>query len=166
MRRVILFIFSVRAVVCVCGGGRYTARLFLLFSFPCCSADHEQRDWLPCKVPGSFFRVGNQYAECDKQLTGGCSEGLGVFWFFFKQQQKQADGVFSTLWPRAGFFYIISLLCENSTNQSIKINQSITLMFVLFQTSHGRRILSWKLLEFCHPSRIFITPSSNHISLA
>ena len=26
---------------------------FLLFSFPC-SADHE-RDWPPCKVPGSFF---------------------------------------------------------------------------------------------------------------
>ena len=34
----------------------------LLFSFPC-SADHEQ-DWAPCKV---VFRVGNQYAECEKQ---------------------------------------------------------------------------------------------------
>ena len=30
------------------GGGRYAARLFLLFSFPC-SADHEL-DWPPCKV--------------------------------------------------------------------------------------------------------------------
>ena len=48
-----------------CGGwgGGYAARLFLLFSFPC-SADHEQ-DWPPCKV--IFFRVGNQYAECEKQ---------------------------------------------------------------------------------------------------
>ena len=35
---------------------------FLLFSSPC-SADHE-RDWPPCKV---VFRVGNQYAECEKQ---------------------------------------------------------------------------------------------------
>ena len=44
------------------GGGECAARLFLLFSFYC-SADHE-RDWPPCKV---VFRVGNQYAECDKQ---------------------------------------------------------------------------------------------------
>ena len=44
------------------GGGGYAARLFLLFSFPC-SADHE-RDWPPCKA---VFRVGNQYAECEKQ---------------------------------------------------------------------------------------------------
>ena len=43
--------------------GMYAARLLLLFSFPC-SADHEQ-DWPPCKVV--FFRVGNQYAECEKQ---------------------------------------------------------------------------------------------------
>ena len=42
-------------------GGGYAARL-ILFSFPC-SADHE-RDWPPCKV---VFRVGNQYAECEKQ---------------------------------------------------------------------------------------------------
>ena len=34
------------------------------FSFPC-SADHEW-DWPPCKV---VFRVGNQYAECEKQYT-------------------------------------------------------------------------------------------------
>ena len=61
MRRVILFIFSERAVWGV-GGGGYAARLFLLFSFAC-SADHE-RDWPPCKV---VFRVGNQYAECEKQ---------------------------------------------------------------------------------------------------
>ena len=61
MRRVILFIFSERAVWGV-GGGGYAARLFILFSFPC-SADHE-RDWPPCKV---VFRVGNQYAECEKQ---------------------------------------------------------------------------------------------------
>ena len=44
------------------GGGGYAARLFMLFSFPC-SADHK-RDWPPCKV---VFRVGNQYAECEKQ---------------------------------------------------------------------------------------------------
>ena len=52
MRRVILFIFSERAVWGV-GGGGYAARLFLLFSFPC-SADHE-RDWPPCKVVFCFF---------------------------------------------------------------------------------------------------------------
>ena len=33
------------------------------FFFPC-SADHEERDWPPCKV---VFRVGNQCAECEKQ---------------------------------------------------------------------------------------------------
>ena len=43
-------------------GGGYAAILFLLLSFPC-SADHE-REWPPCKV---VFRVGNQYAECEKQ---------------------------------------------------------------------------------------------------
>ena len=42
------------------------------FSFPC-SADHE-RDWPPCKV---VFRVGNQYAECEKQQ---------------QQQQQQQSG--------------------------------------------------------------------------
>ena len=46
------------------------------FFFPC-SADHEQ-DWPPCK--SSFFRVGNQCAECEEQ------QGLGAFRFFFKQQ--------------------------------------------------------------------------------
>ena len=61
MRRVILFIFSKRAVWGV--GGGYAARLFILFSFPC-SADHE-RDGHRVKC---FFRVGNQqYAECEKQ---------------------------------------------------------------------------------------------------
>ena len=38
-------------------------RLLLLFSFPC-SADHE-RYWPPCNKV--VFRVGNQYAECEKQ---------------------------------------------------------------------------------------------------
>ena len=37
------------------------------FSFPC-SADHEW-DWPPYKV---VFRVGNQYAECEKQYTVYC----------------------------------------------------------------------------------------------
>ena len=52
------------------GGWRgYAARLFLLFSFPC-SADHK-RDWPPCKV---VFRVGNQYAECEKQCKDSVVE--------------------------------------------------------------------------------------------
>ena len=38
-------------------------RLFLWFSFPC-STDHE-RDWPPCNK--MVFRVGNQYAGCEKQ---------------------------------------------------------------------------------------------------
>ena len=56
------------------GGEGYAARLFLLFSFPC-SADHK-RDWPPFKV---VFRVGNQYAECEKQqqqLPDGFPRGL------------------------------------------------------------------------------------------
>ena len=58
MRRVI-FYFSPNEQ---CGGwgAGYAARLLLLFSFPC-SADHE-RDW-----PPYFFRVGNQFAECEKK---------------------------------------------------------------------------------------------------
>ena len=44
-------------------GGRYAARLFILFSSPC-SADHE-RDWPPCKVVFSGWRP--KYAECEKQ---------------------------------------------------------------------------------------------------
>ena len=80
--------FSERAVWGGGGGGGYAAILFILFSFPC-SADHE-RDWPPCKVV--FFGLAtNTYAECEKQhffpQTGGCSEGLGAFRFFFKQQQ-------------------------------------------------------------------------------
>ena len=35
------------------------------FHFPC-SVDHE-REWLPCKIV--VFRIGNQYAECDKQTA-------------------------------------------------------------------------------------------------
>ena len=46
--------------------GGILPEFFLVFSYPC-SADHE-RDWLP--VPGSVFRVGNTYAECEKQLHG------------------------------------------------------------------------------------------------
>ena len=39
-----------------------------------------------------FFRVGNQYAECEDiffPLTERCSEGLDAFRFLFKQQQQQ-----------------------------------------------------------------------------
>ena len=46
---------------------------FLLFSFPC-SADHE-RDWPPCKVPGSFFglatstlNVRNNNNNCHEEV--------------------------------------------------------------------------------------------------
>ena len=66
-RVIFIFIFSERAA---CGGGggggggAGAARLFLYSFFPPCSADHE-REWPPCKV--FFFRVGNQYAECEKQ---------------------------------------------------------------------------------------------------
>ena len=58
--------------------GGYAARLSLLFSFPC-SVDHG-RDWPPCKVIHSFFRVGNPYAECEKQH---CREEVnnGVLYF-------------------------------------------------------------------------------------
>ncbi|CAN0266126.1 unnamed protein product, partial [Ascophyllum nodosum] len=45
----------------------YAARLFLLFSFPC-SADHE-RDWPPCKVPGSFFGLATNTLNVRKQQT-------------------------------------------------------------------------------------------------
>ena len=46
------------------GGGALPDFLFLLY-FPC-SANHE-RDWPPYNVPGSFFyRIDNQYAECEK----------------------------------------------------------------------------------------------------
>ena len=54
MHRVI-FIFSER------GGVGALPDFFFFFAS---SADHEQRDWSPCKV---VFRVGNQYAECEKQ---------------------------------------------------------------------------------------------------
>ena len=46
-------------------GGEGAARLFIFIFFPC-SVDHE-RDWPLYKVPGSFFRAGNQPAECEKQ---------------------------------------------------------------------------------------------------
>ena len=52
------FILSERAA----WGGACAARVSLLFSFSS-SADLE-RDWRPCKV---VFRVGNQYAECEKK---------------------------------------------------------------------------------------------------
>ena len=63
-RRDFYFIFSERAAF---GGGRGGALPdfpFLLY-FPC-SADHE-RDWPPPYKIKYFFRVGNQYAECEKQ---------------------------------------------------------------------------------------------------
>ena len=70
------------------GGGGYAARLFLLFSFPC-SADHE-RDWPPCEVvffglATNTLNVRNNNNSNSKRfdifppITGGCSEGLGVF---------------------------------------------------------------------------------------
>ena len=51
-----------------CGGWGVCCQTFSFFFFPC-SADHE-RDSPPCKVGFScwFFRVGNQNAECEKQL--------------------------------------------------------------------------------------------------
>ena len=61
MRHVIFIYFLRTSSV----GWRGAARLDILFSFPC-SADHE-RDWPPCKVPGSFFRDGNQYAEYEEE---------------------------------------------------------------------------------------------------
>ena len=63
MRRVIfIFIFYERAAWGGGGGGGVRCQTFYFFSFPC-SADHE-RDWPPCKA---VFRVGNQYAECEKK---------------------------------------------------------------------------------------------------
>ena len=72
------------------------------------SADHmmhdDERDWPPCKVPDIFFRVGNQYAECEKQkkktlfspLTGGCSEGLDAFRFSFKAVVNTVGGLLAS----------------------------------------------------------------------
>ena len=56
------------------GVGGYAARLLLLFSFPC-SADHEQ-DWPPCEVV--FFGLTTNTLNARNNITGGCSEGLGV----------------------------------------------------------------------------------------
>ena len=49
------------------------------FFFFASSADHEQRDWSPCKV---VFRVGNQYAECEKQHINMKQYTL-VPWYIF-----------------------------------------------------------------------------------
>ena len=38
-----------------------------------------------------LFRVGNHYtyAECEIQMTGGCSEGLDAFRFFFTEKSER-----------------------------------------------------------------------------
>ena len=72
------------------GGGGGAARLFLA-PFPCL-ADHE-RDSPPCQVV--FFGLATNTRKVRRHpniltfppLTGGCSEGLNAFIFFFKQQQ-------------------------------------------------------------------------------
>ena len=68
-------------------GGGCTARLSLLFSFPC-SADHE-RDWLPYKL---VFSVGNQYAECEKQQQQAAHT-------FSSTETPRGDGVCETEGP-------------------------------------------------------------------
>ena len=73
------------------GGEGYAARLFLLFYFPC-SADHE-RDWPPCKVV--FFGLATNTLNVRNNNSGGCSEGLGAFRFFFKQQHSMVSTTFS-----------------------------------------------------------------------
>ena len=52
-----------------------------------CSADHEQ-DWQPYPIdPYSALKVQANVAEQHFfPLTGGCSEGLGAFRFFFKHR--------------------------------------------------------------------------------
>ena len=57
-------------------------------------------------VSSSFFRVGNQYAECEQQQRG-CSEGLGAFRFFFKQQ---TDVLYHKKCYVSGSFYFF-LIC-------------------------------------------------------
>ena len=67
------------------GGGCQTMTFLLLLFFPVqqttSGIDHRVK---------KFFRVGNQYAECEDiffPLTEGCSEGLDAFRFFKQQQQ-------------------------------------------------------------------------------
>ena len=59
MRHVIFILFSPNEQ-----RGGALPDFLVVFFFPR-SADHE-RDWPPCKVV-LIFRVGNQYAECEKQ---------------------------------------------------------------------------------------------------
>ena len=61
MRRVVLFVFSERAVWRV-GGGGYAARLFFCSLFPV----QQTTSGIGHRVK-KFFRVGNQYAEYEKQ---------------------------------------------------------------------------------------------------
>ena len=109
------------------GGGGYAARLLFCSLFPV--QQTTSRIGHPCKV---VFRVGNQYAECEKQqqffpLTGGCSEGLGAFRFFFKQQIAE-DGSGQdwmggyTRWPEAYLVTLAdrcSLLCVSGQRGTI-----------------------------------------------
>ena len=54
-------------------GGGCAARLSLLLSFPCL-ADHGRRNYPPpCNNKKVVFRVGNQYAGCQKQQNNGNS---------------------------------------------------------------------------------------------
>ena len=48
------------------GGGRCQTFFFFFFFSPVQQTTNE-RDWPPYQVPGIFFRVGNQYAESEKQ---------------------------------------------------------------------------------------------------
>ena len=65
------------------GGGGWGARCqtyYYYYFFPC-SADHE-RDWPRCKVV--FFGLATNTLN----VRNNCSEGLGAFRFFFKQQEQ------------------------------------------------------------------------------
>ena len=53
-----------------------------------CPADHVQ-DWQPRILLGMVEARSVNV----KKKTGGCSEGLGAFRFFFKQQQQREDDV-------------------------------------------------------------------------
>ena len=79
------FFFSERAAR---GGGGGRCQTFSFSFFPC-SADHE-RDWPPCKVV--FFGLATDALNVRNNFssqTGGCSEGLGAFRFFFKHTVLQ-----------------------------------------------------------------------------
>ena len=78
-------------------GGGWGGGIFRLFSFPCSA--HNERDWPPCKVVFSGWQPIRwmwettvlaavdppKHFDIFPPLTGGCSEGPGVFWFFFKR---------------------------------------------------------------------------------